>query len=87
MDADVEKPRHAPEQPVEIPMDALDADVLRSIVREFILREGTDYGAVEIGLDTKIQQVLRQLEKGDVKIFFDASTESVSLTNKNNRPL
>lgn len=72
---------------MEIPPDALDADVLRGIVREFVLREGTDYGAVEIELEVKIQQLLRQIEKGDIKIFFDASTETVTLTGKNNRPL
>ncbi len=82
-----ETPQTSAEQPVEIPMDLLEPDVLKNLVREYVLREGTDYGAVEIGLDVKIQQVLRQLEKGDVKIFFDASTESVTLNPTTQRSL
>ena len=77
--SEFEPTREPAEKPVEIPMDLLENDVLKNLVREYVLREGTDYGAVEIGIDVKIQQVLRQIEKGDVKIFFDATTESVTL--------
>lgn len=85
--SEFESTREPAEKPVEIPMDLLEPDVLRNLVREYVLREGTDYGAVEVGLDVKIQQVLRQIEKGDVKIFFDASTESVTLNSKTDRRL
>ncbi len=37
---------------------AVSADLLRSIAEEYVLREGTDYGAVEVGLDSKVDQVL-----------------------------
>jgi uncharacterized protein YheU (UPF0270 family) len=65
--------------PVEIPIDKISPEALDNIVREFILREGTDYGAVEISLETKLKQVHAQIKKGDVKIIFDPNTESVTL--------
>jgi uncharacterized protein YheU (UPF0270 family) len=68
-----------PQAPVEIPMQALSADALAGMIESFILREGTDYGSVEISHDTKTKQVTKQLEKGDIKIVFDPNTDSATL--------
>lgn len=68
-----------PEAPVEIPMEALSEEALLGIIKEFILREGTDYGSAEVSLETKIAQLLAQLRQKKIKISFDASTETVSL--------
>ncbi len=65
--------------PIEVPIDQLSEDVLQNLVEEFILREGTDYGANEISLEKKKEQVLKQLENEDIKIIFDPDTESVTL--------
>ena len=43
-----------------IPITELSTDVLHSIVESFVLREGTDYGAVEISVAEKVEQVLQQ---------------------------
>lgn len=65
--------------PVEVPPEALSQDLLDSVIENFVLREGTDYGAQEVSLESKIRQVRRQIEKGDVKIFFDQENDSVTL--------
>jgi uncharacterized protein YheU (UPF0270 family) len=44
-----------------------------------VLREGTDYGEREISLDQKVAHVLRQLERGEAQIVFDAVLESVDI--------
>lgn len=62
-----------------IPHTSLSADALQGLIEEFITREGTDYGWDEVPLATKVEQVRRQLQKGDVVIVFDSATESVSL--------
>ena len=49
---------------IEIPYTRLKADTLQAVIEEFILREGTDYGAHEISLDDKRAQVRHQLDKG-----------------------
>lgn len=81
MDQEYEPQRDPEEQipPVEVPIDALSAELLDAIIESFILREGTDYGSVEFSLETKLKQVRQQIEKGDVRIVFDPATESVNL--------
>ncbi len=65
--------------PVEVPLEALNEDTIRAIIESFILREGTDYGREEVGFETKVTQVEKQLAKGDVKIVFDPNTETVGI--------
>lgn len=62
-----------------IPPDRLDRVTLQSLMEEFITREGTDYGDVELDLATKTKALEQQLEAGGVVIVFDAATESVNL--------
>lgn len=65
--------------PIEISQEVLSADAIKGIIESFILREGTDYGLNEAQFETKYQQILKQLNKGDIKIVFDPNTESVGL--------
>lgn len=71
----------APLPPVEIPVAAVDRETLTALVQEFVLREGTDYGAVEATLQAKIEQVLRQLDRGTIKLFFEPATETVTIVD------
>ena len=68
--------------PIEIPPDSLSQEILNAVIDEFILREGTDYGAVEISVDKKRAQILRQIQSNSVVIAFDPSTESVTLLTR-----
>ena len=68
-----------PSQPVVIPHTELSAEALRGVMESFVLREGTDYGEREISLDQKVAQVLRQLERGEARIVFDAKLETVDI--------
>lgn len=67
------------ENPIEIDHQSLSPEALLNIIESFILREGTDYGAEEMSLATKVQQIRRQLEKSEIKIYFDQATQTVSL--------
>jgi uncharacterized protein YheU (UPF0270 family) len=71
------------EIPVEIGYQDLSLELLNNIIESFILREGTDYGAQEISLEKKTEQVLKQIQSGRVKIYFDQATETVSLVSTN----
>ena len=51
------------EESLIVPPEKLSEEVLVNIVKEFVLREGTDYGAQEMTLDTKIQHVMSQIKK------------------------
>lgn len=65
--------------PVDVPYRELSDDVLRAVVESFVLREGTDYGERDVALEVKVAQVLRQLERGEVRILFDPASESVDI--------
>lgn len=62
-----------------IEANQLEGPTLETIATEFVLREGTDYGAQEISLEKKVQQVLRQISNNEVRIVFDPESESLNL--------
>jgi uncharacterized protein len=64
---------------VVVPHTALTADLLRSVIESFVLREGTDYGEREFSLEEKVARVVRLLERGEAQIIFDPRTDSVDI--------
>jgi hypothetical protein len=66
-------------EPVEIPLDALSAELLRAVIESFVGREGTDYGERERTLEEKVADVRRQLERGEARVVFDPESESVDI--------
>ncbi len=69
------------QQPIGVQIDwrALSADALRGLLEAFVNREGTDYGDVERSFDSKVADVLSQLEKGEAEIWFDPETETTNI--------
>jgi uncharacterized protein YheU (UPF0270 family) len=66
-------------EPVVVPHGELSADALRGVIESFVLREGTDYGERDVSLDDKVEQVMRQLERGEARILFDPATDSIHM--------
>jgi len=64
---------------VPVPYEELSAELLRSVVESFVLREGTDYGERELSLDEKVARVIRQLQQGKAQIVFDPNCETVDI--------
>lgn len=62
-----------------VPLDAIGADTLVNLIEEFVTRDGTDYGEQEVPLETRVAQVRRQLLRGEAVIWFDQTTETVSV--------
>jgi len=48
-------------------------------IEEFVTRDGTNYGEIEVSLETKISQVLGQLKSGKAVIVFDQKTETCNI--------
>jgi uncharacterized protein YheU (UPF0270 family) len=67
------------ELPVVVPFTALSAEALRGVLEAFVLREGTDYGERDAAHESKVAQVLRQLERGEARIVFDPATQAVNI--------
>lgn len=66
-------------EPIEVPHTALSAEALRGLVEEFVTRDGTDYGVRERTVEEKVRDVMRQLERGEVKIVFDLASRTANL--------
>ena len=63
----------------KIPWRSLSPAALKGVIEEFVSREGTEYGETEVSLEEKVQQVIWQLEKGDVMITFDDQEQTCSI--------
>lgn len=64
---------------VLVPWDQLSPTALESVMEEYVTREGTDHGLVEISLADKVRDVRRQLERGDVVVVFDLQLQTANL--------
>lgn len=62
-----------------IPHSEIAPETLRSIVEEFVTREGTDYGETELALDEKVDRLLSCIKDKTVLIVFNEELESVNL--------
>lgn len=75
-------PEEARPAPVEVPLTALSEAALAGVIEGFILREGTDYGEQETPHRLKVEQVRRQLERGEIVIVYDLTQQSVTLMTR-----
>ena len=62
-----------------VPLQQLSEQALTNIVKEFVLREGTDYGEFEKSLEQKEAEVLAQLKAGSVVIVYSEEYETVDI--------
>ncbi|KLN65656.1 MULTISPECIES: YheU family protein [Vibrio] len=65
-----------------IPWQQIEPETLENLIREFVLREGTDYGDVEVSLQDKIDQIRTQLESGEAVVVFSELHETVDIQLK-----
>ncbi|MEQ1976066.1 YheU family protein [Xenorhabdus sp. SGI240] len=65
-----------------IPWQQLEADTLHNLIESFVLREGTDYGEQEKTLEQKVQDVKRQLERGEVLLVWSELHGTVNILSK-----
>jgi uncharacterized protein YheU (UPF0270 family) len=66
-----------------IPHQMLSPEALRGVIEAFVTREGTDYGAHAVPLETKIVQIRQQLDAGTAIIVYDEETSSWTMQPKN----
>lgn len=70
------------QSPVAVPHGELSPEALRGVIEAFVLREGTDYGERDVPFETKVAQVLRQLERGEAQIMYDPETQGIAIVVK-----
>ena len=64
---------------MHISYDKLEPAILRSILEDFVSRDGTDYGEREYSVDEKVEQVRLLLEAGKATISFNPEDETCTI--------
>jgi uncharacterized protein YheU (UPF0270 family) len=62
-----------------IPVNRLSPEALQGVIEEFISRDGTDYGEIEVSRETKFRQVKYKLETGSAVLIFDDEAETTNI--------
>lgn len=62
-----------------IPFNDINPETLLAILKEFVLREGTEYGAQDISVEEKIAQVKNQLTLGTAVLVYSELHETVNI--------
>lgn len=62
-----------------VPWQDIPPATLENLIREFVLREGTDYGEQEINLETKVEQIKQQLKAEVIVVVYSELHESVDI--------
>jgi uncharacterized protein len=68
---------------LKIPYNQLSDKALQGLIENFVTRDSTDYGEIEIPLETKINQVLKQLQSGKAAIVFDRKSQTCNILRSN----
>ena len=65
-----------------VPWQQVAPETLTNLIKEYVLREGTDYGEHEATIDNKIKQVQALLKSGEAVIQYSELHETVDIKLK-----
>ena len=69
------EPELTPESGIRIPYERLPSATLRSVIEEYVTRDGTEMTDSTV----KIESVLRLLDEGEVEVWFDPVTQTCNI--------
>jgi len=64
---------------VQVPHQRLQAEVMQALLEEYASRDGTDYGEREFSLQNKVDNLLAQIQSGELWILYDVDSEEWDL--------
>ena len=65
-----------------IPYQELSEEALQALLEDFVTRDGTDYGLVEMSMQEKSAYLLALLKKGDLLITYNDELQSCGLVTR-----
>lgn len=68
---------------VVVPAAALSLHALNGLIEQYVLREGTEYGARDYSLEEKVRRVHKQLDAGKVLIVYNDDLGLAELISQN----
>ncbi len=60
---------------VQVPPAQLSEEVYTGLLEEYVSRDGTDYGEVELTLWQKVENLRTQVNAGELAIVYDLASE------------
>lgn len=67
------------EESIDVPHERLEPETLRSLIEEFVTRDGADWGDAGGTLEEKVGQVMQQLRSRKVKIVFELNSQTANI--------
>ena len=67
------------EESVTVPLDCIDPETLRTMVKEFVTRDWSELCDGDHTLEEKTDQVIKQLRDKKAKVVFDMVTETCNI--------
>lgn len=69
---------------VIVPHHELSAESLQGLLEEFVSRDGTDSGYTKLTLQQRVDQVRRQLDRGEAVVVFNPATQTANIIPRRN---
>jgi uncharacterized protein YheU (UPF0270 family) len=69
-----------------IPADQLPAETLDRIIREWLMRQGEDWGLVDGGLDDAVPLARAKILKGELAILWSETEETLNIMHRDEIP-
>jgi uncharacterized protein YheU (UPF0270 family) len=69
----------AQEEGVEVPYEQLEPETLQNLIKEFVSRDGNDWGNVGGTLENKVSQVMQQLRNRQARVVFDLRSQTANI--------
>jgi len=69
-----------------IPFERLEAGTLEQVIREWLMRQGEDWGMEEGSLELAIKRARQALSDGRLALYWDAAEEYLTLVDPNAVP-
>ena len=64
---------------IEVPWQELEESTLNNLIEEFVTRDGTDYGELELSMDQKVKQVVAGIKTSAMLLCLMWSLNSATL--------
>lgn len=64
---------------VIVPHHELSAEALQGLLEEFVSRDGTDSGYTKLTLQQRVDQVRRQLDRGEAVVVYHPTTQTANI--------
>lgn len=62
--------------------EQISKDALENIIKDYVMREGTDYGHTSLSLEQKTERVMKQVRSKSIVILYDNDLGSCNLITK-----